>query len=156
MTYRGGYRRGGYGRSRPQRAGRVERANKRAGNCRACGAEIPAYGGQLWRESDGAWSVVHIESAQGGWLMNPQPVTGGCPEDTDKRNAELHAAGFFGPGALMPGPESARIASRAATGRAAAERDRPAPRGTTYTYSGQRRGGSYGRCIDGPCCGCCD
>jgi len=43
--------------------------------------------------------------------MDPQPVTGGCPESTDKRNAELHASGFFGPGAPAPKSERDRIAA---------------------------------------------
>lgn len=153
MSYRGNYRRGGYRSSRPQQTGRIGRANKRPGPCRVCHAEIPAYGGQLWREASGEWSVVHQEATQGGWLMNPQPFTGGCPEDTDRRNAELHAAGFFGADAPAPRPEAERIAARAAAGAAAAEREQPqryARRAVTAAT------GARYRCTheDYPCCGC--
>ena len=44
------YRRGYRGQ---QTAGRVAKANARAGECRSCHEVIPAGGGQLWREGDG-------------------------------------------------------------------------------------------------------
>ena len=150
------YGRRGY--SRPQTAGRVVQANKRPGPCRYCGLEVPAGAGQLWRESDGSWSVVHVEESQGGWLMRPQPVHGGCPDSTDKRNAEMHANGFLGPDAPLPASEHERIANAAA--RWAASNPVPAPRASRksygYTSSGARVTSSYGRCEDAPCCGCCD
>jgi hypothetical protein len=150
---RSNYRRGYSGR--PQTTGRVAKANARPGPCRECGEEIPAGAGQLWRESDGAWSVVHVEATQGGWLMNPQPYRGGCPESTDRRNAELHAAGFFGQGAPAPVSERENIAATAA--RHAAVTPAPAARKTyAYTSGGARMSNRYGRCEDAPCCGCCD
>ena len=171
------YRRG-YG-SRPVTAGRVARVNARPGNCRSCGEEIPAGAGQLWREASGAWSVVHVAESQGGWLMNPQPVRGGCPEATDKRNAELHAAGFFGQGAVAffgetaaaPVSEREHIASAARAYAARNAVSAPAQAGPgddlrevsrraggkyAYTSSGARMTMSSRRCEDAPCCGCCD
>ena len=118
------YARRSYGRSYAPRVGRVQKPNRRAGACRDCSELIPANGGQLYREASGAWSVAHWPSVQGGWLMNPQPVTGGCPRDTDARNAELHASGFFGPGAELPVSERLRIARRAESMAAEAPRDR--------------------------------
>jgi hypothetical protein len=61
---RTGYRRG-Y-QSRAFTPGRVARPNARPGDCRSCGETIPAGAGQLWRETSGAWSVVHVEATQGG------------------------------------------------------------------------------------------
>ena len=152
MAGRGGYgSRRGYG-SRSVTVGRVSKPNRRPGACRACGEDVPAGAGQLWREASGEWSVVHVESQQGGWLMHPGPVTGGCPESTDKRNAELHAAGFFGPGAQMPVSERERIARTAET--FAASNPAPAQRASyAYTSTGARMNS---RCSheDYPCCGC--
>jgi hypothetical protein len=158
MGYGRSYGRRGY--SRPQTAGRVARPNARPGTCRDCGEEVPAGAGQLWREGSGAWSVVHVPAEQGGWVMDPQPYRGGCPESTDKRNAELHASGFFGAGAAAPVSERERIAAVAA--RYAAANPVAAQHGTyrggkyAYTSSGARMTNRYRRCEDAPCCGCCD
>ena len=145
------YRRG-YG-SRPVTAGRVQRVNARPGNCRSCGEEVPAGAGQLWREASGAWSVVHTEASQGGWAMHPQPVRGGCPESTDKRNAELHAAGFFGQGAAAPSSEREHIAATAKRYAATAPEQPARRQGYATTNTGARM---YERCTheDFPCCGC--
>ena len=160
MTYnRNAYRgRGGYrgSNARTFTPGRVARPNKRPGECRACHEEIPAGAGHLWREADGAWSVVHVPESQGGWLMHPEPVRGGCPEATDKRNAELHASGFFGPDAPAPASERDHIAAMARTYnpvQAASARS-----GSKYAYlpDGTRMTMSSRRCEDAPCCGCCD
>lgn len=155
MTYRQGY-----ARRRTVTVGRIAKANKRAGDCRACGEAIPAGGGQLWRETSGTWSVVHTAESQGGWLMNPQPVRGGCPADTDKRNAELHAAGFFGPDAPLPASEREHIAQTAARYAASEPAAQTASRysGSKYAYTsgGARMTMSSQRCEDAPCCGCCD
>lgn len=150
MGYGRNYGRRGY--SRPQTTGRVARPNARPGPCRGCGEEIPAGAGQLWREADGSWSVVHTEQSQGGWLMNPQPVRGGCPESTDRRNAELHSNGFFGPDA--PAPKSERDVIAATAARYAASNPAPAPRRSYARTSGGAR--MYERCTheDYPCCGC--
>jgi hypothetical protein len=153
-----GYGRSNYRRgysSRPQTTGRIAKPNARPGNCRECGEEIPAGAGQLWRETSGAWSVVHVEAAQGGWLMHPEPYRGGCPESTDKRNAELHASGFLGPDAPAPVSERVSIAAKAA--RYAETAPAPAARKTyAYSSSGARMTNRYSRCEDAPCCGCCD
>jgi hypothetical protein len=154
-----GYGRSGYRRSsRPQTTGRVAKVNARPGPCKHCGEEIPAGAGQLWRGADG-WSVVHAEESQGGWLMNPQPVRGGCPASTDKRNAELHAAGFLGPDAPAPASERdhiAAVAARYAASNPASEAPARSRRSYAYTSSGARMTSRYGRCEDAPCCGCCD
>jgi hypothetical protein len=147
-SYRGSYRSTSY------TAGRVARVNGRPGPCRTCGEEIPAGAGLLYREHGGAWSAVHTEPSQGGWLMDPQPVRGGCPADTDKSNAESHAAGFFGPDAPLPVSERDEIAARA---RRYAESnpasDAPRRRSYAHTSNGARM---YERCghEDYPCCGC--
>lgn len=147
-TYRRGYR-----RSYAPSTGRVSKPNRRPGACRDCSEDIPAGVGQLYREDSGAWSVVHAEASQGGWLMDPRPVTGGCPASTDKRNAELHASGFFGPGSPLPVSERDRIARTASMFASAAE----APRGRyAYTSGGARMTDRHSRCEDAPCCGCCD
>ena len=154
MGYGKSYGRRGYG-SRPVTAGRVARVNARPGPCRSCGETVPAGAGHLWREADGAWSVVHIEATQGGWLMHPEPYRGGCPADTDKRNAEAHAAGFFGKDAPAPVSEREHVASAAA--RYAATAPSEAPRKSyAYTSGGARMTSRRGRCEDAPCCGCCD
>jgi hypothetical protein len=155
-TYRRGYRRG-YG-SAPA-AGRVSKPNRRPGPCRGCGETVPAGAGHLWREGDGSWSVVHVPEHQGGWLMHPEPVRGGCPASTDKRNAELRANGFFGPGAAMPASERDHIAAVAARYAASSQADQPqrqARRSYGYTSGGARLSSRRGRCEDAPCCGCCD
>ena len=150
-----GYGRSNYRRgysSRPQTLGRVAKVNARPGPCKDCGEEIPAGAGQLWRTADG-WSVVHTEASQGGWLMHPQPVRGGCPESTDKRNAELFASGFLGPDAPAPVSERDNIAATAAT-YAAMNPASEAPR-RSYARTSSRYAG-FGRCTheDYPCCGC--
>lgn len=147
----GSYGRRGYS-GRSQTTGRIAKVNARPGPCRTCGEETPAGAGQLWREADGAWSVVHVEATQGGWLMDPQPYRGGCPESTDKMNAERHAAGFFGPDAPMPASERVSIAAKAAR----YAETTPAPqrrRSVAYTSTGAAM---YERCTheDYPCCGC--
>ena len=144
---RSNYRRG-YSNAR-QTAGRIAKPNARPGPCRDCDEEIPAGGGQLWRGGDGSWSVVHVEATQGGWLMHPQPYRGGCPESTDRRNAELHASGFLGADAPAPVSEREHIAATART--YASRTDVPAPR---RSYARTSRG--YERCTheDYPCCGC--
>ena len=151
--YRNSYRRGYGNRGRSFTPGRVERINARPGPCRTCHEQIPAGGGQLWRESDGSWSVVHVTESQGGWLMHPQPVRGGCPADTDKRNAELTALGFLGQDAPAPVSEREHIAATAATYAATHITSTPRQAGP---YRGYRRSVSYGRCNheDYPCCGC--
>ena len=155
----GGYYRRRSGGRGSYTAGRVARPNRRGGECRVCGVEVPAGCGNLYRESDGAWSVVHVEASQGGWLMDPRPVTGGCPESTDKRNAEFHASGFFGKDAPLPVSEAERIGRRAAAWEAAHPEGEAAPasRGKyAYTSGGARMTERSARCIDAPCCGCCD
>lgn len=134
MTYRSTYRR----RSYPQAAGQVNRPNRRPGPCRTCGEEIPAGAGLLYRETSGAWSVVHRPREWAGSPASGQ-YTYGCPAETDRMNQ----AGNFG---AESGPlsERTRIEQAAAIYQASAER-RPA----RATY---RRG----RCEDAPCCGCCD
>lgn len=81
-----GYR-SGYGRRRHDAptTGRIPRANKRPGPCHYCGAEVPANGGQLWRNADGSWSAVHSESRWAGSPVSGRYV-GGCPEETARLN----------------------------------------------------------------------
>jgi hypothetical protein len=150
MTYRNSYRRG-YRNSAPS-TGRIARPNKRPGPCRYCQEEIPAMGGQLWREDDGAWSVVHRPAE---WAGSPTSghYVGGCPDETDRMNAQ----GRFG-GQDGAGSERDRIASRAALASAMAEREAPGSRGSKYAYTstGARMTMSSRRCEDAPCCGCCD
>ena len=170
MGYGKSYGRRGYG-SRPVTAGRVARVNARPGPCRSCCETVPAGAGHLWREADGAWSVVHIEATQGGWLMHPEPYRGGCPADTDKRNAEAHAAGFFGKDAPAPASEREHVASAARAYAARNAVSAPAQAGPgddlreisrraggkyAYTSGGARMTMSSRRCEDSPCCGCCD
>jgi hypothetical protein len=146
------------GRRREVTPGRVARPNRRPGPCRACGEEIPAGAGQLWRETSGTWSVVHVPESQGGWLMHPEPVRGGCPQSTDARNAELLASGFFGQGVTAVTSERDRIADAAARYAATSVRETPARAGSKYAYTstGARVTLSSRRCEDAPCCGCCD
>ena len=143
-SYRGGYRRS----SRELPPGRVSKPNRRPGACKACGELVPAGAGNLWRESDGAWSVVHVPESQGGWLMHPEPVRGGCPEATDKRNAELLASGFFGPGVSAVVSERDHIAGLVA--RFAATAQLTPRRGLAaeyaYTSTGARVTMSSRRC----------
>jgi hypothetical protein len=142
-SYRGGSR-----STRPVTAGRVARVNARPGPCRGCGEEIPAGAGNLWRESGGAWSVVHTVAEWAGSPVSGQ-YAGGCPAETDAMNER----GKFG------GPDGARseverIAAVAAT-YAATHAVIEAPRRRSYasTSSGARM---YERCghEDYPCCGC--
>jgi len=149
-------RRGGY--SRPQTAGRVARPNARPGACRSCGVEIPAQAGQLYREESGAWSVVHVPREWAGSPVSGQ-YTGGCPDETDRMNAEGH----FGSGGEARS-EHARIASHAVlyaprqAGQGADLREVSRRAGSKYAYTntGARVTMSSRRCEDAPCCGCCD
>lgn len=148
-------------RPRPVTPGRVAKVNARPGPCRYCHEEIPAGAGQLWREDSGAWSVVHAPAEWHG-----SPVSGryiyGCPRDTDQMNAEGNWPGR---------PEAERLAAVAATyaamhateapcqadpGDDLREVSRRAGGKYAYTSSGARMTASSQRCIDAPCCGCCD
>lgn len=127
-----GYGRYGSRSNYTRTTGRVDRVNKRPGNCHYCAEEIPAGAGQLWREDSGAWSVVHIRQEWTGSPVSGQYV-GGCPADTDKLNRD-----------------GARSEYDAIKFRASLYASRnPATPARTYT---PRRG----KCIDAPCCGCCD
>ena len=152
MTYRNSYRRG-YRASRPVTPGRVTKVNARPGPCRYCGEAIPAGAGQLWREDSGAWSVVHAEETQGGWLMHPQPVRGGCPEATDRRNAEMHANGFLGPDTPAPASERENIAATAARYAARQASDATPARRSYARTSGGAWMSERCSCEDYPCCG---
>ena len=77
MTYRNSYRRRSHA---PSRAGRVQRANKYAGPCHYCGAEVPAGKGQLWAGGADGWQVVHLEATWAGSPVSGRWV-GGCPEE---------------------------------------------------------------------------
>ena len=66
--------------------------------------------------------------------MHPAPLRGGCPADTDKANAESHAAGFFGPDAKMPRSEREHIAELAARFAASSAGSREAPRDNRGGY----------------------
>jgi hypothetical protein len=145
-----GYGRSGYRRgysSRPQTTGRIAKANARPGPCKDCGEEIPAGAGQLWRESDGSWSVVHRPAEWAGSPVSGQ-YSGGCPAETDRMNEQGHFGGPSGAGS-----ERDRIASYAAIYAASAP-ERPAPR-RSYARTSSRYAG-WGRCTheDYPCCGC--
>lgn len=171
MSYaRSSYRTGYRSRSGSVTPGRVLKANKRPGPCKECGEVIPAGAGHLWREDDGSWAVVHVPASQGGWLMHPEPVRGGCPASTDRRNAELFANGFFGPGATAPVSERVHLAATAewyasqnpAPARPSSSgnglRELSARLGSGYAVlsSGAVVRASGSRCEDAPCCGCCD
>ena len=108
--------------------------------------DVPAGAGQLWREQDGAWSVVHTLAEWHGSPVSGRYV-GGCPAETD----EMNARGKFG--GQDARPESVRIASIAATYAAMRRTD---PGKYAYTSSGARMTMSSRRCEDAPCCGCCD
>ena len=138
-TYRRGYR-----RSYRPTIGRVDKPNKRPGPCRDCKEEIPAYGGQLYREQTedgrGEWAVVHVPQdipPANPWTS--QVVTGGCPEATDRENTRRKTAGFI-KGDVDS--ERVRVERRAARLAANAETERPvrseAPR--------DRRGGYLDEC----------
>jgi hypothetical protein len=142
---RTGYARRGYRGA--QTTGRVARPNARPGECRGCHEMIPAGAGQLWREQDGAWSVVHRPAEWAGSPVSGQ-YTGGCPAETDRMNEQGH---FGGPGGAKS--ERDRIASYAAIYAASAP-EQPAPR-RSYA-STARTWDRRGRCEDAPCCGCCD
>lgn len=146
MGYGRTYARRG-GRSYPQTTGRVAKPNARPGECRGCHVMVPAGAGQLWREPDGSWSVVHSPAEWVGSPVSGQYV-GGCPGETDRMNGQGH---FGGPGGARP--EAERIASMAAAYAATApQRTERRPR-YARTSSGARM---YERCthIDYPCCGC--
>ena len=154
MAYKSSY---GYGRrSYAPRPGRVTRPNRRPGECRKCGIEIPAYGGQLWRNADGTWSVVHHEptaAPTGPW--DRAPIRGGCPESTDAENARLVAGGFVNAPSETESARIARVAAELAA-KAADEAPQRSSRAYARTSSGARLSNRYGRCEDAPCCGCCD
>jgi hypothetical protein len=138
--------RGGYRRSRTYAvtSGRIGKPNKRAGDCRYCKEQVPPGGGQLYREDNGSWSVVHTAAE---WTGSPVSgyYVGGCPESTDRQNKE----GRFGPEG-GPRSERERIASISATFTASSART-SAPR--AYTSSGARMTFRC-NCEDAPCCGC--
>jgi hypothetical protein len=153
-----------YQRRQQRTVGRIGRVNARPGDCRDCGAAIPAGAGELWREQSGSWSVVHRPAA---WSGSPVSgfYAGGCPDETDRMNA----AGKFGRNGQAPDSEHVRI-SQVARGY---ELSHPAPvqapagadlrevsaaAGPKYAYTntGARVTMASARCIDAPCCGCCD
>ena len=141
--------RSGYASKRRFAAGPVARVNQRPGDCRECGELVPAGAGELYREGSGAWSVRHRPQSKSGpaSMWDRAPVTGGCPDVTDRLNARLLASGLIDGPAV---PERERIAAMAAAFVPAASRD-------AYAYSGGARMTSRrGRCEDAPCCGCCD
>jgi hypothetical protein len=165
MSYgRSNYRRGGYrAASRPITPGRASRVNARPDDCRDCGAMVAAGTGQLYRETSGAWSVVHVAAEWSGSPVSGQYV-GGCPCYTDRQNEEGH---FGRDGHAVS--ETDRLAAMARTYAAG----HPAPRqagpdddlrevsrraGSKYAYTstGARMTMSSQRCEDAPCCGCCD
>jgi hypothetical protein len=146
MAYRSsGRRRGG---SRAASPGRTGRPNARPGDCRSCGVPVPAGAGELYREN-GAWSVVHTQAKWSGSPVSGQ-YAGGCPAETDQMNT---AGGFGGPDGAQP--ETARITAVAAA-YAARNPGRAASGHTAYTSSGARMTDRFSRCVDAPCCGCCD
>ena len=81
MSYRNSYRRRTYA---PTRAGRVQRANKYAGPCHYCGAEVPAGKGQLWSGNAG-WEVIHLEMTWAGSPVSGR-YAGGCPGEAAAQN----------------------------------------------------------------------
>lgn len=81
-----GYRRGYGRRTYAVTTGRIAKSNARPGTCRGCGVEIPAHGGQLYREQDGSWSVVHTAAKWAGSPVSGRYV-GGCPDETGRLNA---------------------------------------------------------------------
>lgn len=125
--YRSGYRQ----RSYPQSTGRVSKPNRRPGACRSCGETVPAFGGQLWREASGEWSVVHVPAEWAGSPVSGHYV-GGCPASTDAQN---DGAPWNRDGHVRS--ERERIASRASLA-AAMSANREAPR--------DRRGGYVDEC----------
>ena len=145
MAYRSGYK-SGYRRSFT--AGPVQKVNQRPGDCRTCGEEIPAGAGQLYRESS-AWSVQHWPASKSGpaSMWDRAPITGGCPDATDRENARMLAAGFID---ALPVPERDRIASAAAAFTPAERPVRQQREFYGYSSNGRRK------CEDAPCCGCCD
>jgi hypothetical protein len=79
-----GYYRGRQRRTFPARNGRVGRANKHAGPCHYCGAEVPAGKGQLWSGESG-WEVVHLAMTWAGSPVSGRYV-GGCPGEAAEKN----------------------------------------------------------------------
>lgn len=158
----GSYRRGySSNRSRAQARptpGRVRKPNRRPGTCVSCELEIPAFGGDLWRNADGTWTVVHHErtpAPTGPW--DRAPLVGGCPDATDRENARLFAGGFI----VEPTETEQQRIERTALALAAAAAPAGRPdnypgRNRAYTTTGARLSSRYGRCEDAPCCGCCD
>ena len=141
----------GYGRNTYRRGsqrtyrvttGRIGRVNTRPGPCKHCGEDIPAGAGQLWREQDGTWKVVHTVAEWHGSPVSGLYV-GGCPGETDRMNE----SGGFTRGVLSERDRIEAIAATYAAGHAVSESPR-----RSYGRS------AYGRCTheDYPCCGCGD
>jgi hypothetical protein len=147
MAYRNGYRRG-YGQ-RAVSAGRVSKPNRRPGACRECGEEIPAGAGQLWRETSGDWSVVHLPMEWSGSPVSGHYV-GGCPASTDEKNA---GAPWNADGHVRP--EAERLTAVAASYAAMNPPEDARPRRAAYAYTstGARMTSRCGH-EDYPCCGC--
>lgn len=68
------------------------RANKYAGPCALCGAEVPAGDGLLQRDGAGGWRVMHRPTVWHGSPVSGRYV-GGCPGEADG----LNERGGFGP-----------------------------------------------------------
>jgi hypothetical protein len=179
-SYRNG--RGRYQPRQQKTTGRIGRVNGRAGDCRDCGVAIPAGAGELFREASGAWSVVHIPAQWTGSPVSGQ-YTYGCPDETDRMNA---AGGFGRDGRPLSEHERIRLAAHGyarshdapagASASAFADAEAAAMRapvqappgadlrevsrlaGSRYAYTntGARVTMAGARCIDAPCCGCCD
>jgi hypothetical protein len=139
MTYgkRSNYRRGSVQKSGP-------RPNTYPGTCATCGGYVPASAGILTGTKATGYTTTHTEStwkgspASGGWV-------GGCPADTDQRNAALgHDGDSF--------VQNVARNLAAASDNPVREISRRNPR-HAYTSSGARMTLICG-CEDAPCCGC--
>jgi hypothetical protein len=136
----------------------LTRTNKYPAPCQRCGEDIPARSGELFRDA-GQWRVRHLAATwkgspvSGGWA-------GGCPADTAALNLQLWAARQ---GLTAPLWDEAKRLARAERAPVQApqgadlrEVSRRAGSKYAYTASGARMTASSRRCIDAPCCGCCD
>lgn len=103
-------------------------ALKYPGICKICGANIPAGDRAYWDIATRAVTCTRIDCADADGLTTNQPLTGPWDTRTDTRVLADHRIGAAAPSVIVTRFNS----------------------GATVSVNAR------GRCIDAPCCGCCD
>lgn len=120
----------GYRRSNYRRNGAASRWMnlKYAGTCKVCGDSIPVGALAYWDQSARTVTCHRIDCADADGLTTDKPLTGPWDKRADLRERTDHRIGSAAPTVVVTRLNSGAVTQRNARG----------------------------RCIDAPCCGCCD